>query len=352
MSFLNSNHLLKYLWFALGSAFTCEPLRVSSKQIPVTREGLWRAILQQADFIQFIVCPKCDSVYDQKSCMRGGKMVLTTCTHKSYPNDPMICKRKECGVQLMKVVKTKSGTLIKPKKVFPYQSLHKALQNLLNRSGFIVCCGRWRTRPRFRDFGYMCDVYDGLVWEEFNNFLSAPYNYLLTLNVDWFSLFKHGRYSVGGIYMTIQNLPAHLRNHPGNIVLVGIIPGPSEPRLNMNSYLKPLQIELLNSWTDGIPITVSKCGQTQTVLVHVAISCVACDIPAMHKLVGFPSIKASLACNKCLKPFVHVRNNESCWTNHSGYDKSTWVVRTNRDHRSSCKDIYDTSYIPQHIYTV
>ena len=40
---------------------------------------------------------------------------------------------------------------------------------------------------------------------EYNDFLSAPYNYLLTLNVDWFSPFDHGCYSVGAIYLTIQN---------------------------------------------------------------------------------------------------------------------------------------------------
>ena len=68
-------------------------------------------------------------------------------------------------------------------------------------------CELWRKRSNFRSFGYMCDVHDGQIWEEYNDFLSAPFNYLLTLNADWFCPFEHGRYSVGAIYLTIQNLP-------------------------------------------------------------------------------------------------------------------------------------------------
>lgn len=31
------------------------------------------------------------------------------------------------------------------------------------------------------------------------------------LNIDWFQPFKYTNYSVGAIYMTILNLPRHLR---------------------------------------------------------------------------------------------------------------------------------------------
>ena len=44
---------------------------------------------------------------------------------------------------------------------------------------------------------YMCDIHDGLIWKDGEDFLSAPFNYLLILNIDWFSPFKHGYYSVG-----------------------------------------------------------------------------------------------------------------------------------------------------------
>ena len=44
-----------------------------------------------------------------------------------------------------------------------------------------------------------------------SDFLVAPYSYLLTLNVDWFQPYKHIQYSVGSIYLTIQNLPREER---------------------------------------------------------------------------------------------------------------------------------------------
>ena len=74
----------------------------------------------------------------------------------------------------------------------------------------------------------MCDIYDGDTWDHYSEFLSVPYNYLLILNVDWVCPFEHSCYSVGAIYLTIQNLPISIRNNP-DIILVGIIPGPTEP---------------------------------------------------------------------------------------------------------------------------
>ena len=91
------------------------------------------------------------------------------------------------------------------------------------------------------DSEYLYDVYDGEVWKRFNSedlnhFLSAPYSYLLTLNVDWFRPFVRGTaYSTGSIYLTIQNLPRNEQYRKENILLVGILPGPCEPKLTMNS---------------------------------------------------------------------------------------------------------------------
>ena len=44
-------------------------------------------------------------------------------------------------------------------------------------------------------------------------------------------------YSTGAMYLTIQNLPRQERYRTENLLLVGILPGPSEPSLIMNSYL-------------------------------------------------------------------------------------------------------------------
>ena len=85
-------------------------------------------------------------------------------------------------------------------------------------------------------------------------FLAVPRNYAFMLNVDWFQPFKHSLYSVGALYMVLMNLPRSERFKPENVLLVGIIPGPHEPKLTINSYLEPLVAELNLLWKDGITL--------------------------------------------------------------------------------------------------
>ena len=93
--------------------------------------------------------------------------------------------------------------------------------------------------------GTIKDIYDGNIWKEFqfykgNAFLNQPYSLGLILNVDWFQPFSHTQYSVGVIYLTVLNLPRHIRYKRDNVILVGIIPGPREPEHTINTYLQPL----------------------------------------------------------------------------------------------------------------
>ena len=82
-------------------------------------------------------------------------------------------------------------------------------------------------------------------------FLGSPFCYLLTLNVDWFQPFERDVYSLGAIYLTIQNLPRNIRYKPENIILVGIMPGPKEASCNINPYLGPLVLDLQEAWDSG-----------------------------------------------------------------------------------------------------
>ena len=111
------------------------------------------------------------------------------------------------------------------------------------------------------------DIYDGDMWKEFNsdrkgNFLASPHNYLLTLNVDWFQPFTHSVYSIGAIYLTVQNLPRHERFKEENVILVGILPGPKEPHFTINSFLSPLVEELKTAWYNGFEVFSHKACHT------------------------------------------------------------------------------------------
>ena len=52
----------------------------------------------------------------------------------------------------------------------------------------------------------------------------------------------------------IQNLPRDKCYKPVNII-AGIIQGPKEPSLTMNSYLTPLVLELQEAWLQGFEVT-------------------------------------------------------------------------------------------------
>lgn len=52
--------------------------------------------------------------------------------------------------------------------------------------------------------------------------------------------------------MVLMNLPREIRFKAENVMLVGIIPGPHEPKLTIYTYLRPLVAELNVLWDDGI----------------------------------------------------------------------------------------------------
>ena len=337
--------LLKYLkafCVAIAIAFQCVPLQDFSNAMPLTKAALHKCLqIENENFTEYVVCPKCAAVYSFDYCKRNNKFYALSCVYKALPNHPHSQKRKECGAQLMRTVRTKSGSVCRPIKVFPYQSIKKAIASFTQRPGFVECCELWRKRSNFKASGYLADVYDGEVWNQYSDFLEAPYNYLLTLNIDWFSPYEHGNYSVGAMYLTIQNLPLSIRNNPDNIILVGVIPGPGEPHLTVNSYLTPLIEELHSAWNGFQVVDTTLMGTERTITVRLALTCVACDIPATRKVCGFLGHRATLGCNKCFKKFEQIREDgsNSIWTNYGGFNRSEWNLRTGADHRQRCSSI-------------
>ena len=107
-------------------------------------------------------------------------------------------------------------------------------------------------------------------------FLSVPYNFGFILNIDWFQPYVHTQYSLGAIYLAVLNLSRSIRYLRENILLIGIIPGPKEPKKHVNTYLTPLVNDLKHLW-NGVVMTNTK---KELVIVKGALLCVACDLPA------------------------------------------------------------------------
>lgn len=229
------------------------------------------------------MCPKCSSLYNPVDCITisSGISVSKTCTCVEFPNHSQKHHRGPCGALLImkkKVwlnIQTCSPSCITP------------LKSILLRTGVLQQCNEWKNHVC--NHGSLNHIMDGRVWKDFkfvNNrpFFDAPNNIGLVLNIDWLNPFEHTQDSIGAIYLTILNLRREQRYKIENTFLVGLMPGPTEPK-RISPFLDPLIDEPLNLW-DGVSI---------------ALLCFISDIPATRKIGGFPVFNARLGCSKCLK---------------------------------------------------
>lgn len=294
-------------------------------------------------FIKFVVCQKCHKLYyfDQCITVTGSQSTSKTCSYVAFPNHPQTSRRKQCGCLLLKSVERKSKRFLYPFKVYCYKSLQESLQTLFLRKKFVSDCGIWKkesqSTPELQ--GTIKDIYDGNIWKEFQiykgiAFLNQPYSLGLILNVDWFQPFSHTQYSVGVIYLTVLNLPRHIRYKRDNVILIGIIPGPREPEHTINTYLQPLIKELKQFWK-GIKLSILTENGVEEKTIRAALMCVSCDLPAGHKTCGFLGHSATLGCSKCLKEFPGEIGNKD----YSGFNRSGWEKRDDKTHRDAVKKI-------------
>ena len=332
------NSFLKVLCFffhLLAKLFS--PLAELAKLFPSSVYILNKLCGSESDnFQKFVVCPCCNSIYILENCFEtiGMQKVPKKCSYIAYPNHPQHARRKPCGAALLAEVTLSNGVRrYYPKKVFCYLSLINSLRALLQRNGVLQSLQHWqhRTIPD----GVLGDVYDGRVWKEFLNvggqpFLANTNNLALMLNADWFNPYKHSPYSVGVIYLVVLNLPRSERYKVENLLLVGIIPGPSEPSLNLNSYLAPLVEELVELWNDGVAVM----RDVNQIVVKAALLCVSCDIPAARKVCGFLSHAARLGCSKCTKEFPCAGFGQR--VSYAGFEAAP--LRTEKDHRQHAQE--------------
>ena len=270
--------------------------------------------------IRRVVCTECHTLYKFTDCFDQcrGHMLVKQCAE---------CKKH---ATLLKEISTSTGNKrFYPHKIYPYCSLISVLQAFFRRPGFLDLCSSWQDTAY--DSSAFADVYCGSVWKEFMHFEGCPFlsernSIALMLNIDWFQPFKHRTYSVGVMYLVFMNLPRNIRFKRENVVLLGLIPGPSEPPLHINTYLKPLVVDLLPLWR-GVSFMMADNSKAT---IRCALLCVACDLPAGRKVCGFLSHAANLGCSKCYCTFSTGVFGKNCY---AGFDRTMWVLRSNERHR-------------------
>lgn len=314
--------------------------KISAEIAQCLPTSLYKAKLldESLQFRKYAVCKKCYEVYPLSDCIEGPQNTRRskTCSHQRFPLHPQQRMRAPCGELLLKTVELSSGKrILYPNLIYCYLSLEVSLQAFLNRPNFYNDCEVWRSRKI--DNNVLRDIYDGKIWKDFsiyNNkpFLSEPGNLALMLNMDFFQPLKHVQYSVGAIYMTILNLPREVRNKPENVILVGLIPGPSEPRHDINSFLDPLVRDLLTFW-EGIDLSVHSFTSKKT--IRCALVSIACDLPAGRKVCGFLGHSAHFGCSRCWKEFPGSVGS----MDYSGFDRENWKARSGLEHLQLASEV-------------
>lgn len=156
----------------------------------------------------------------------------------------------------------------------------------------------------------MYDIQDSPAWRNvYDNdgvFLGDPRGISLSLCTDGVNPFQkdHVTYSMWPIVLTVLNLPSDVRHLFSNFMLVGIVPGPSEPA-SLNPYLEILVDEILSLTNMKVydAYSMAPFNLKVEILLHVL------DYPGLGKLfhaMGSGAYQGCLWCEQQGKSFVSI----------------------------------------------
>jgi hypothetical protein len=144
----------------------------------------------------------------------------------------------------------------------------------------------------------MRDIQDSPGWYEKihkTRFSAEPRNIVLSLCSDGVNPWKGSTYSMLPVMLIILNLPPHKRHHPSNMLLVGVIPGPTKPKSHA-AYLNPLVDELLQLESAGV--SAYDGYSKEKFILHARLLITVSDYPG-HGDITEQATSGYQACHKC-----------------------------------------------------
>lgn len=144
------NALLKFLHIFLKALSKFSDFATGMEsQFPYSLYQLNKKVFFNLDFKKYVVYPRCESLYDAKSWVRGISFLQESkiCDDIQYPQHPNPHYRTPCGQQLLKSVTLSNGKkTFYPLKTYCYSSVITALKEFLARPGFYNLCCQWKKR--------------------------------------------------------------------------------------------------------------------------------------------------------------------------------------------------------------
>ena len=191
------------------------------------------------------------------------------------------------------------GTKV-PRKKFRYLPLSPRLHRLFGSAHTSQLLQSHNACGEKKSIGRVMDIHQTQLW---NNLYSSdgvyhgdPRGISLGICADGLNPFSRERvnYSMWPIVLSILNLPRHLRNLPGSLLLSGIIPGKKEPK-SVDPYLDLLVEELIE--VNGMRCWDSHRNEEfhlqATIQLHVL------DYPGQNKVFhcqGWPDLWCNYGC--------------------------------------------------------
>lgn len=146
----------KHLFFSIGTAFGISELK-QEVHFPQSIRGCYSYVNLDPELYQeYVVCPSCHTLYDQSV----QTLVLGTqsnpesakCLVVQFPNHPQLRFRQPCNTVLLHQVKKQQTLGFKPRKIYYYFGLKRALPILLNRPSFLNICNAWHKEKNTKEF--------------------------------------------------------------------------------------------------------------------------------------------------------------------------------------------------------
>ena len=125
------------------------------------------------------------------------------------------------------------------------------------------------------------------------------YDLFIDVSMDGFNVFQSSSYDCWPIIVMLLNLPMHKRFLMGNVVPLGFIKGPREPK-RLDSFLLPLiqEIRAINAENNGTGARfLCADGEMRCIQVHM-MWCKG-DGPAVQKVGGFVGARGKKMCRYC-----------------------------------------------------
>ena len=244
------------------------------------------------------------------------------CTHRQVRNG------SACGQALFDSAVADGGSFTNavPRLKYEAQDLKQWVGRLLSRPAIEEQVFKAFRRPRREcmedmwDAGHLCRI----LLRKGERFLPGPADetrLAFSFSMDSFNPYhmKEAKQTVSStaIWLTLLNLPPHLRYRPDNMFLAGIVPGPKKPSLSdTNNVLEPLVEVLLEFFDPGVWYSRT-ARHSQGCRVRAILVPVVSDMLAARQAGGFASPTATNFCTCCNLKIQDIEN----------LDRSTWPGR-------------------------